>query len=447
MGKRIVILGGGFGGLYAAKRLERRLRRTGDEVVLVSETNFMVFTPLLPGAAAGTLEPRHVVVSLREALRRTTIVTGAVVGADLDTRTVRVCTPDGREHPVAFDHLVVALGSAARTLPIPGLEEHGLGFKTLPDAIGLRNRVLRTLETAETIEDPGERRAWLTYVFVGAGYAGLEGLAELQDFAANVLAHYPRCREVGTRWILVDAAPTVMPEIGPKLAAFAAAELRRRGIEIRTGTTLEAVAEDTVTLSGGEAVPAHTLVWTAGVRPVPAAATLGLPLTPAGAIPVDAELRVPDVPGVWAIGDVASVPDPARPGRPCPPTAQHAMRQAWQVADNIVSVLGRRAPDPFSYRTRGVFVDMGRGRAVANAMGVRLRGIPAWWLARTYHLYLMPGVKRRLRLLTDWNLQLLFGRDVSELGQIGGPVPLGGAPAHAPDHGQTEAPGHGRARA
>ncbi|MEI2703550.1 MAG: NAD(P)/FAD-dependent oxidoreductase [Baekduia sp.] len=429
MAQQIVILGGGFGGLYAAKRLERRLRRQADvEVTLVSDANFMLFTPLLPGAAAGTLEPRHVVVSLRESLRRTNLISGSVTGLDHGARTVAVRTLDGRDIEIPFDHLVVALGSVSRTLPIPGLAEHGVGFKTLPDAIALRNRLLQTLEIAETIDDDVERSAWLTYVFVGAGYAGLEGLAELQDFAADVLEHYPRSRATGTRWLLVEAQPSVMPEIGPKLAGFAARELTRRGIEIRTGTMLEAVTETTVTLSGGEVVPARTLVWTAGVKPVAVTADLGLPLAAGGRLDVTADLRVSGHDRIWAIGDVAAVPDPARPGHPCPPTAQHAMRQAFRAADNLAAVIAGGEATPFTYKTRGVFVDMGQGRAVANAMGVQLRGIPAWWLARTYHLYLMPGIKRRWRLLVDWNVQLLFGRDVSELGALGRTVPLGDDP-------------------
>lgn len=425
MAARVVILGGGFGGLYAAKRLERRLDAADAEITIVSDRNFMLFTPLLPGAAAGTLEPRHVVVSLREALARTQLVTGSVTAADPDAQSVSVPTPDGRELELEYDHLIVALGSVSRTLPIPGLAEHGIGFKSLPDAIGLRNRLLQTLEIAESIDDIEQRRSWLTYVFVGAGYAGLEGLAELQDFAADILDKYPRCRATGTRWLLVEAQDTVMPEIGSKLAGFAAGELTGRGIEIRTSTMLDEVTEDSVVLSGGERVAARTLVWTAGVKPVPVTSRLGLPLTAAGRIETGSDLRAAGQLAVWAIGDIAAVPDPAQPGKPCPPTAQHAMRQAWRAADNVAAIIRGGSPRPFTYKTRGVFVDMGQRRAVANAMGIRLRGVLAWWLARTYHLYLMPGTKRRWRLLVDWNVQLLFGRDLSELGPIGRSVPLG----------------------
>lgn len=420
-----MIIGGGFGGFYAARRLERSLDHQAARLTLVSDANFMLFTPLLPGAAAGTLEPRHVVVSLRESLRRTRLVSGTVSGMDPQASVVHVTTPDERRIEVPYDHVVVALGSVSRTLPIPGLEEHGVGFKTLPDAILLRNHVLQTLEIAESLDDAAARDAWLTYVFVGAGYAGLEGLAELQDFARDVAQHYPRCREHGLRWLLVDAAPTVMPEIGPQLARFAEKQLTRRGIEVRTSTTLSSASEDHVVLSGDERVPARTLVWTAGVSPVPVTKQLGLPIGADGRIVVSETMQVAEHPNVWAIGDIAAIPDPARPGLPCPPTAQHAMRQGLLVARNIAAALGGGSPKPFTYKTRGVFVDMGQRKAVGVAMGLRLRGVLAWWITRTYHLYLMPGTKRRLRLLVDWNIQLLFGRDVSELGNLRHPLPLG----------------------
>src|SRR3954463_8103936 len=229
MAWHVVIAGGGFGGFYAARTLERVLPPQSTRVTLVSDVNFMLYTPLLPGAAAGTLEPRHVVVPLREALDRTDLRIGAVVDADPDRNIVRVQSLEGHVEELAYDQLVVAIGSVSRTLPVPGLAEHGLGFKSLPDAIMLRNRLIRTLEAAETLEDPAERRAWLSYIFVGAGYAGLEGLAELQDFAADAIERYPRCRTQGMRWILVEATDRVMPEISPDLADFAVRELRRLG--------------------------------------------------------------------------------------------------------------------------------------------------------------------------------------------------------------------------
>ncbi|QEC49636.1 NAD(P)/FAD-dependent oxidoreductase [Baekduia soli] len=438
MAWHVVIAGGGFGGFYAARTLEKVLPPQAARITLVNDVNFLLYTPLLPGAAAGSLEPRHVVVPLREELRRTDLRLGTVVGATPAERTIQVRGAAGVVEDLHYDQLVVALGSVSRTLPVPGLAEHGLGFKSLPEAIQLRNHVIRTLEVAETLEDPAERQAWLSYVFVGAGYAGLEGLAELQDFAADVIQLYPRCRTQGMRWILVEARDRVMPEIPAGLAEFATRELRGRGIEMRLGTTLQSAQADRVTLSGGEVVPTRTLVWTAGVKPHPVIARLGLALDDRGRIRVDATMRAEGQDAVWAIGDAAAVPDPARKGRePTPPTAQHAIRQGRTVARNVAASLGNGRVRPFRFKTKGVFVDMGQGQAVATTLGIRWRGVPAWWLARSYHLAMLPGTKRKLRLLVDWNIQLLFGRDTSELGGLGrapqlGHDPTGGDVSSAP---------------
>jgi NADH:quinone reductase (non-electrogenic) len=422
----IVIAGGGFGGYYAARTLEKVLPPHSARVTLVSDVNFLLFTPLLPGAAAGTLEPRHVVVPLREQLTTTDLWLGRVSGAAPARNALVVDSLDGRRHELRYDQLIVALGSTSRTLPIPGLTEHAQGFKTLAEAIALRNRVISLLEIAETVPDAETRAEFLTFVFVGAGYAGLEGLAELQDFMSDVIDLYPRCRVQGMRWILVEARERVMPEVAPGLAAFAERELRGRGIEIRTGTTVEEVAERWVRLKGGEVVPTRTVAWTAGVKPNPVVARLGLPLGAGGRIDVDRTMRVRDHRNVWAIGDAAAVPDPARKGQPCPPTAQHAIRQGRRVARNVAAELGAGGRvKPFTYRTLGVFVDMGRHQAVASTMGIRWRGFPAWFLARTYHLANMPGTKRKLRLMLDWTVALLFrSRDTSELGQLGHPPEL-----------------------
>lgn len=426
----IVIAGGGFGGYYAARTLERTLPPHSARVTLVSDANFLLFTPLLPGAAAGTLEPRHVVVPLREQLTTTDLWLGRVSGAAPERNALVVDSLDARRHELRYDQLIVALGSTSRTLPIPGLVEHAVGFKTLSEAIALRNRVLSMLEIAETVPDAETRAEFLTFVFVGAGYAGLEGLAELQDFMSDVIDLYPRCAVQGMRWILVEAKERVMPEVAPKLAQFAERELRGRGIEIRTSTTVEEVGDRWVRLKGGEVVPARTVAWTAGVKPNPVVARLGLPLTDGGRLDVDATMRVRGQRNVWAIGDAAAVPDPARKGQPSPPTAQHAIRQGRRVARNVAAELGAGgAVKPFAYKTKGVFVDMGRHQAVASTMGIRWRGFPAWFLARTYHLANMPGTKRKLRLVVDWTVSLLFSRDTSELGQLGHPPELEEHPA------------------
>ena len=426
MAFHVLILGGGFAGLTAARRLERKLPAHAAKVTLVNDVNFMLYTPLLPGAASGALEPRHVVVPLREELDWTDIRLARVTGADPAVNELSLRTVDGRDETLRYDQLVVALGSVPRILPVPGLAEHGVGFQSLPDAIALRNRALWNLEVAEAHPDHETRRAYLTFMFVGAGYAGVEGVAELQDYVSDVIDRYPRCRLEGARFILVEAQDRIMPEIPPSLAAFATRELRQRGIEIRTGTLLEEVEADAATLSTGERVPARTVTWTAGVRPAPVVADLGLPLGDDRRIVVDATMRVQGRENVWAIGDAAAVPDPAKRGKsPCPPTAQHALRQGKVVADSVAAALAGLPPRRFRYRTLGVFVDMGQHKAVATMFGVRLRGFPAWFAARTYHLASMPGAARRARLVIDWTVALFFGRAAAELGQLGHPPPLG----------------------
>jgi NADH:ubiquinone reductase (H+-translocating) len=419
-----VIAGGGFGGFYAARQLERLLPANSAKVTLVNEANFMLYTPLLPGAAGATLDPRHVVVPLRSQLRRTDLVIGTVTGGDPARRTLGVKRIDGSQIELGYDQMVIALGSVSRTLPIPGLAEHAIGFKSLSDATALRNRVLSCMDIAESLHDPVERAEYLGFVFVGAGYAGVEGLAELQDFAAQAIDLYPRCRAQGMRWVLAEAKDRIMQEVPPGLSEFAARELRARGIEVRTETTMKEITERDATLSDGEQIPARTVVWTAGVKPSPAVARLGLPLDRGGRIVVDRTMRVEGHEHVWAIGDCAAVPDPARKGQSCPPTAQHAIRQGRLVARNILATLGNGRLRPFRYRTKGVVAELGDNKAVALTLGLRWRGLPAWFIARTYHLLLMPGTGRKLRLLVDWNVALMFGRDTSAPGRLGDPTAL-----------------------
>jgi NADH:ubiquinone reductase (H+-translocating) len=424
MAWQIVIAGGGFGGFYTARALERLLGANSAKVTLVNDANFMLYTPLLPGAAGATLDPRHVVVPLRSQLRETDLVIGEVTGGDPARRTLGVKRIDGEQIELAYDQLVVALGSVSRTLPIPGLAEYATGLKSLADATALRNRVLSCMDIAESLRDPVKRAEYLGFVFVGAGYAGVEGLAELQDFAAQAIELYPRCRAEGMRWALVEAKDRIMQEVPKGLSEFAARELRGRGIEVLTETSVKEITECDVTLSGGERIPARTVVWTAGVKPSPAVGRLGLPLDRGGRVMVDRTMRVEGFQHVWAIGDCAAVPDPARQGQPCPPTAQHAIRQGRLVARNVAAALGTGRTRRFRYRTKGVVAELGHNEAVALTLGVRWRGLPAWFIARTYHLLLMPGMGRKLRLLVDWNVALLFGRDTSAPGRLGSPTPL-----------------------
>jgi NADH dehydrogenase len=424
MAWRILIAGGGFGGFYAARSLERLLPAGSARVTLVNDANFMLYTPLLPGAAGATLDPRHVIVPLRSMLRHTDLVIGQVDGGDPAARTLTLTRIDGERLDLDYDQLIIALGSISRTLPIPGLADHAIGLKSLSDATALRNRLLSCLDIAESLEDPARRAEYLSFVFVGAGYAGVEGLAEAQDLAAQVIELYPRCRAQGMRWLLVEARERIMGEVPQSLSTFAARELQGRGIELRTATTLVEITESSATLSDGEVIPTRTVVWTAGVRPAPVISRLGFELDGEGRICTDQSMRVPAHPHAWAIGDCAAVPDPARPGAACPPTAQHAIRQGRLVAANVAAVLGGRPTRRFRYRTRGVVAELGQRQAVAITLGVRWRGLPAWLIARTYHLLLMPGWGRRLRLLIDWNVALLFGRDASSPGRLGNPTPL-----------------------
>jgi NADH dehydrogenase len=419
----VVILGGGFGGLSAARTLERVLPAHAAKVTLVNDVNFMLYTPFLPEAAAGTLEPRHVVTPLREILDRTYLRLGTIVGHDPDARTVELRTRDGEGEQLPYDQLLLALGSVSRVLPVPGLAEHAVGFKSLADAIWLRNHVVETLEAANASEDPARRDELLTYVFVGGGYAGLEALAELQDFAADAMESYPRARLHGMRWVLVEATGRVLPEIDAGLADYALRELRGRGIDIRLETTLEEVGADRARLSSGETLPTRTVVWTAGVAPHPSLRRLNLPLDERGRVPVDDHLRVRGSDSVWAVGDCAAAPDPG--GGFYPPTAQHAVRQGPVAARNIAAELGVGDARPFEYRGNASFVNLGRYKAVGRVGGRKFRGFPAWWMARTYHMSQIPGAARKVRAVIDWTASLPFRRDLAEVGSIGHPERLG----------------------
>jgi NADH:ubiquinone reductase (H+-translocating) len=422
MAWNVVIAGGGFGGAMAARELERIMPRQSTRLVLVNDANFMLYTPFLPEAAAGTLEPRHVVTPLREILKRTYLRLGSIAGHDPVAKTVELRTREGDSEQLPYDQLLLALGSVSRVLPVPGLSEHAIGFKSLADAIWLRNHVIETLEAANATEDATRRDELLTYVFVGGGYAGLEALAELQDFAADAIESYPRARLHGMRWILVEASDRVLPEIDAELANYALRELRGRGIDVRLGTTLEEVRADSARIATGETLPTRTVVWTAGVAPHPSLRRLSLPLDERGRVPVDDHLRVNGLDSVWAIGDCAAAPDPR--GGLCPPTAQHAVRQGPVAARNIAAELGIGSASPFTYKGNAAFVNLGRYKAVGKVGGRTFRGFPAWWMARTYHMSQIPGPARKARAVIDWTASLPFRRDISEVGSIGHPKAL-----------------------
>ena len=339
-------------------------------------------------------------------------------------KTVELRTREGEVEQLPYDQLLISLGSVSRVLPVPGLSEHAIGFKSLADAIWLRNHVIETLEAANATEDAARREELLTYVFVGGGYAGLEALAELQDFAADAIESYPRARLHGMRWVLVEASDRVLPEIDAELADYALRELRGRGIDIRLGTTLEEVRADSARIATGETLPTRTVVWTAGVAPHPSLRRLSLPLDERGRVPVDDHLRVKGLDSVWAIGDCAAAPDPR--GGLCPPTAQHAVRQGPVAARNIAAELGIGSARPFDYKGSAAFVNLGRYKAVGKVGGRTFRGFPAWWMARTYHMSQIPGAARKARAVIDWTASLPFRRDISEVGSIGHPKRAGG---------------------
>jgi NADH dehydrogenase len=374
---------------------------------------------------AGTLDPRHVVVPLREHLKRTSLRVGYVIGGDPSTSMLDVELISGQHKRYRYDHLVVALGSVSRVVPIPGLLEHAIGFKTISEATALRNRMTRHFELAEELDDVQLRREYLSFVFVGGGYAGLEGLAELADFAHDAIRRYPRCKEAGTSFTLVERAERIMPEIQPQLADFTMKVLKKRGIEFRLGTQVTEVRDNSITLSSGEVLPCRTLCWTAGVRAHPVAASLGLPLD-RGRIVCDETMRVQGYENVWALGDIAAVPDPAKPGYPCPPTAQHAIRQGKLMGSNLTAAMKGERPKPFKFKTLGAFADLGRHTAVADLMGLRVKGFIAWAICRFYHLAWMPGLDCKSRLIADWSVEVIFPRDTAEMGQLGHPPQLPG---------------------
>lgn len=415
-----LIVGGGYIGTYAARRLARRLPRE-HRLVLVNPENFMLYQPFLPEVASGLIDPRAVVVPLRRVLGRARLVVGEVTAIDAIGHTATVRTATGRERVLSWDRLIVGAGSWSRTLPVPGLAEHAVGFKHLAEAIWLRNRVVSQLDLAAELEDPVARRAALTFVFVGAGFAGIEALGELEDLARSAVHTIPALEREDLRWVMVEAGSQILPELSADLAAYAADRLRERGIELRTGTRLVSAESGTIRLSDGETFEAATLVWTAGVRAVPLATDSGLPVDERGRLIVDETLRVQGLPDVWAAGDIAAVPDPNAAGGTSPPTAQHALRQAKVLADNVAASLQGGGVRRFEYRTKGMLCSLGHFQGVANPMGIKVRGLPAWFLHRTYHLLYMPTLTRKTRIAMDWTVGLMFPRDTAQLGSLARP--------------------------
>jgi NADH dehydrogenase len=409
---RIVILGGGFGGVYTARHLERQLRRVrGVEVVLISRDNYFLMTPLLFDVCTGTLGLHNCSSPVRAALRSSRVVEATVTGVDIDRRVVSV-EADGEEQEIEYDHLVLALGGIANQRSIPG-SETAFPFKSLADAAILRNHVLEQLERADAEPDPDRKQRRLTFAVIGGGLVGVELFGEVTAFVHKVLRLYPRVREDELRFVLLQHGDRVMPEVDPELAAYAEALLRTRpGVEVRTGTDVKRVEPGRVVL-GDTAIEAGTIVLAAGILPNPLIATLPLTRDWRGRLAVEATMRIPDRPEVWALGDCAAVPD--RHGNPYPTLAQHAIRQAKVLARNIVAVLNGREPKPFVYDTLGIMASLGAGKGLGTVWKVRMRGLPAWFARRGYYLVSMPGWGRRLRILTDWAVAAVTRPDTGRI--------------------------------
>ncbi|MEV4256787.1 NAD(P)/FAD-dependent oxidoreductase [Spirillospora sp. NPDC049652] len=429
--KHIVIVGGGYVGMYTALRLQRRLRRemrNGEvAVTVIDPQSYMTYQPFLPEAAAGNLEPRHVVAPLRRVLKRCRVLNGRVVGISAERRVVTVCPAGADEterqdlREVPYDRLVVALGSISRTLPIPGLAECGIGFKTVEEAIYLRNHVLQRLDIAASNDDPEVRRKALTFVFVGGGFAGVEALAELEDMARDACRWYPPVRREDMRWMMVEAADRILPEVGPEMGRWTVEALRGRGIEIKLGTLLKSAEDGRIVLSDGEQFDAGTLVWTAGVKPHPMLRDTDLPLDDKGRVKATAELTVEGRPEIYTAGDNARVPDLSGFGEFTAPNAQHAVRQARTLGDNLAADLRGKPLKPYKHAYVGSVAGLGLHKGVANVYGMKLRGLVAWFMHRTYHLSRMPTVNRKFRVTLDWTLALFFRREIVSLGELSSP--------------------------
>lgn len=426
---RVLVVGGGYVGMYTALRLQRKLKhelRRGEvEIVVITPDPYMTYQPFLPEAAAGSISPRHVVVPLRRVLDKCRIVIGEVDSVDHAKRTATFSTLATEEEgtgpvQITYDELVLAPGSIARTLPIPGLADHAIGFKTVEEAIGLRNHVIEQMDIASSTRDPAIRDAALTFVFVGGGYAGVEALGELEDMARYATRHYHNVKPQDMKWILVEAAGRILPEVGEEMGKYTVRELRRRNIDVRLETRLDSCEDRVAVLSDGSRFPTRTVVWTAGVKPHPVLAASDLPLNERGRLTCTARLTIDGTTHAWAAGDAAAVPDVTadEPGTECAPNAQHAVRQAKVLGDNIVASLRERPLQEYTHKYAGSVASLGLHKGVAHVYGRKLKGYPAWFMHRVYHLSRVPTVNRKSRVLAEWTLSGLFKREVVSLGSL-----------------------------
>ncbi|MFJ8110630.1 FAD-dependent oxidoreductase [Streptomyces sp. NPDC096132] len=411
---RIVIVGAGFAGYRTARTLARAARGRADITVL-NPTDYFLYLPLLPQVAAGILEPRRVTVSLAGTLREVRLVLGEADRIDLDGRTVHYTDPEGGTGTLAYDRLVLAAGSVNKLLPIPGVAEHAHGFRGLPEALYLRDHLTRQVELAAGADNADDCAARCTFVVVGAGYTGTEVAAHGQQFTEALVRAHPLSRGIRPRWLLLDVAERVLPELDERLSRTADRVLRERGVEVRMGTSVKEATGDGVLLTDGEFVDTRTLVWCVGVRPDPLAESLGLPLE-RGRLLVEPTLRVPGRPEVFACGDAAAVPDLEQPGQYTPMTAQHAWRQGRVAGENVAASLSGGELRSYRHKDMGFVVDLGGVQAAANPLGVPLSGLPAGLVTRGYHLAALPG--NRVRVAADWLLDAVLPRQAVQLGLV-----------------------------
>lgn len=411
---RIVIVGGGFAGMTTAERLERLFGADPTvSLTLVSDANSLLFTPMLAEVAGGSLEPMHICAPLRSSLRRTHVVYGQVEHIDLEQKRLLLAPEarSSRQSEVFFDHLVLAVGSVSNYLGLKGIEETAFDFKSLTDAIRIRGHVLDLLELADREPDPAQRRAMLTFVVAGAGFAGAELAGALNDFVRGALFYYPNLAPDDVQVIVVHSREHILPELSRSLAQYALERMTARGVTFKLNTRLVEAQEGMIRLRPQEEIRTETLIWTAGVKPHPLVQMLAAAHDPRGAILVDQHLAVPGLAGVWALGDCALVTD-AKTGKPCPPTAQFALREADTLAHNIHASIHHRPLTPFHFDALGLLCVVGYQTACAEIKGVRFSGFLAWILWRGIYLSKLPGVERKLRVLSDWMIELFFPRDI-----------------------------------
>jgi NADH:ubiquinone reductase (H+-translocating) len=414
----ILIVGGGYVGMYTAIRLQKKLRPGEATVTVVDPQPNMTYQPFLPEAAAGSIEPRHVVVPLRRVLQGCRVITGKVTAVDHERKTATVVPTEGTPSELPYDILVMAAGSVSRTLPIPGLAESGIGFASVAEAIYLRNHVLSRLDVASSIDDPEARRKALTFVVVGGGYAGVEVFGELEDMARYTMRVHPELSSSDMRWVLVEAADRILPEVSPAMSDYTIRRLAERGMEVRLNTRLVSVERGHVVLSDGEEFDAGTVVWTAGVKANPLAMRSGMPIDFRGRLICTDTLQARGLRGIWGAGDSAAVPDLSGVDSLCTPSAQHAVRQAKVLAGNIVATMRGKQPKPYRHKHVGSVASLGLHKGVAQVYGVKLRGWPAWLMHRVYHWSRVPTAGRKLRVLLDWLTTFLSRREIVSLGQI-----------------------------